>query len=102
MLIEPLPLFDCMYCVKDYQLVFTKMSEKYLSKKYSCTDPGNLLDDFSDIDNNHVSKLLQREERVNKKISFVDEDKPFNYLHSELQLQIMILNDPLLILDDRP
>ena len=35
MLIEPLPIFDCMYCVKDSKMIFIKMSERYLSLKYS-------------------------------------------------------------------
>ena len=28
MLIEPLPIFDCMYCVRDSKFVFQKLSEK--------------------------------------------------------------------------
>jgi hypothetical protein len=35
MLVEPLPIFDCMYCVKNSKLIFMKMSEHYLSQKYS-------------------------------------------------------------------
>lgn len=34
MMIEPLPIFDCMYCVKDGHFVLSKISEKYLSIKY--------------------------------------------------------------------
>ena len=32
---EPLPIFDCVFCVSDYKLVFQKISETNLSKKYS-------------------------------------------------------------------
>jgi hypothetical protein len=41
MLIEPLPIFDCVYCIKDSKLIFTKMSEKYLSLKYAETKSRN-------------------------------------------------------------
>ncbi len=34
MKIEPMPLFDCMYCVKDSKLVFQRISEASLRTKY--------------------------------------------------------------------
>lgn len=32
---EPLPLFDCIYCVKDSASVFQMMSDNFLAKKYA-------------------------------------------------------------------
>ena len=34
MLHEPLPVFDCMYCVKDSMHVFGKVCEKIIAEKY--------------------------------------------------------------------
>jgi hypothetical protein len=49
MKIEPLPIFDCMYCVKNSKLIFQKISEKYLSLKYSSPSPTDQFDSFQRI-----------------------------------------------------
>ena len=59
MLVEPLPLFDCMYCVRDHKLVFSKLSEKYLSIKYAFVANVNLQFDYSDLENDSIKKLLK-------------------------------------------
>ena len=41
MLLEPLPLFDCMYCAKEHQVVYKKISEKILTKKYDKMSKSN-------------------------------------------------------------
>jgi hypothetical protein len=33
--LEPLPLFDCVFCVKHSKMVFEKLSERALHKKYA-------------------------------------------------------------------
>ena len=58
---DPLPIFDCMYCVKDSALIFQKLSEKYLSSKYykkknSQDFPGEIKYDQSSI--KYIEKLL--------------------------------------------
>ena len=35
MMNEPMPVFDCMYCVRDGARVFKTVSENLLKKKYS-------------------------------------------------------------------
>jgi hypothetical protein len=35
MMHEPLPVFDCMYCVRDSARVFKTVSENLLKEKYS-------------------------------------------------------------------
>ncbi len=34
MLHEPLPIFDCMYCVKDSMKVFQKVADKLITDRY--------------------------------------------------------------------
>jgi ribosomal protein S17 len=34
MLIEPLPIFDCVYCTKDHKKVFINISERMFTNKY--------------------------------------------------------------------
>jgi hypothetical protein len=36
MLHEPLPIFDCMYCVKDSMKVFQRVAERLITQKYAC------------------------------------------------------------------
>jgi hypothetical protein len=59
-----------MYCVKDAKLVFSKVSERYLSSKYACATHFNMLTDFSDVDNSRIDRLLKPiSTSINKKIS---------------------------------
>jgi len=61
MLLEPLPLFDCMYCVKDYKLVFQKMSENYLSKKHGEKSYQNYFNNENILNSSSTFRLLSVE-----------------------------------------
>jgi hypothetical protein len=34
MMLEPLPIFDCIYCIKDHHLAFKKILDDQLTTKY--------------------------------------------------------------------
>lgn len=59
MLIEPLPVFDCMFCVANEKFVLQKISELYLNKKYSSLGDIYCRKRYEDLDNFMVTNLLE-------------------------------------------
>lgn len=58
MLIEPLPVFDCMFCVTNEKFVLRKVLEIHLHKKYQNLGTEIAQNRNSDIDNPMIRNLL--------------------------------------------
>lgn len=106
MMIEPLPIFDCMYCVKNSKLIFEKMSENYLSKKYSILNTqynnphNNVLDSplphhllSIEIDDDKINQFLKSKSTF--KILEIDEGEieenaELEWLNASIKMQFML------------